>query len=87
MGICKLVPLQVGDDIFHADFYTIPLEGFDVILGVKWSCTLGTNFMGFQFLDNEICPRREADLVARTTVKGKTMTQFDANIAFDYCNP
>jgi len=50
MGICKLVPLQVGDDIFHADFYTIPLEGFDVILGVKWLCTLGPILWDFSSL-------------------------------------
>lgn len=32
------------NDISQADFYTIPLEGFDVVLGVKWLCTLGPVF-------------------------------------------
>ncbi|KAL4366769.1 hypothetical protein GQ457_05G003480 [Hibiscus cannabinus] len=50
MGICKSVQFLVADDSFQADFYTIPLEGFDVILGVKWLCTLGPILWDFNSL-------------------------------------
>lgn len=35
MGILKSMLLRVADDIFQADFYNIPLEEFDMVLGVK----------------------------------------------------
>ncbi|PPS18151.1 hypothetical protein GOBAR_AA02408 [Gossypium barbadense] len=40
----------VANDNFQADFYTIPLEGFDMILGVKWLCTLGPILWDFSSL-------------------------------------
>ncbi|KAJ1381359.1 Retrotransposon gag domain [Sesbania bispinosa] len=50
MGICRSVSFMVANDIFQADFYTIPLEGFDVILGVKWLCTLGPILWDFSYM-------------------------------------
>ncbi|KAG8489288.1 hypothetical protein CXB51_017334 [Gossypium anomalum] len=35
IGICKSVQFVVANDNFQADFYTIPLEGFDMILGLN----------------------------------------------------
>ena len=40
-GICKEVTLQVGDDSFVVNHYSIPLDGFNVVLGIKWLRTLG----------------------------------------------
>ncbi|KAJ1400267.1 Retrotransposon gag domain [Sesbania bispinosa] len=53
MGICRSVSFMVANDIFQADFYTIPLEGFDVILGVKWLCTLGPILWDFSYMTME----------------------------------
>ncbi|XP_016665517.2 uncharacterized protein [Gossypium hirsutum] len=50
IGICKTVQFVVANDNFQADFYTIPLEGFDMILGVKWLCTLGPILWDFSSL-------------------------------------
>ncbi|KAG8481367.1 hypothetical protein CXB51_026117 [Gossypium anomalum] len=50
IGICKSVQFVVANDNFQADFYTIPLEGFDMILGVKWLCTLGSILWDFSSL-------------------------------------
>jgi hypothetical protein len=53
MGICKSVPFSVAKEMFQADFYTIPLAGFDVVLGVKWLCTLGPILWDFSSLKME----------------------------------
>ncbi|KAG6490402.1 hypothetical protein ZIOFF_051698 [Zingiber officinale] len=50
LGLCKSVPLQVGKDTFSIDLYMLPLEGFDMILGVKWLRTLGPIIWGFRSL-------------------------------------
>ncbi|KAL4324350.1 hypothetical protein GQ457_11G020520 [Hibiscus cannabinus] len=50
VGICKSVQFFVADDSFQADFYTMSLEGVDVILGVKWLCTLGPILWDFNSL-------------------------------------
>lgn len=56
-GMCMSVLLQVANDNFQASFYTIQLERFDVVLGVKWLCTLGLiqwdfNSLTMQFVLN-----------------------------------
>lgn len=40
-GICQRVRFSVADNFFVADFYIIPLGGFDFVLGIKWLQTLG----------------------------------------------
>jgi hypothetical protein len=40
-GVCRAVPLLIGDQHFTADCFTIPLGGFDIVLGVCWLRTLG----------------------------------------------
>lgn len=41
MKVCKSVPFSVAQERFETDLYTIPIAGFDVILGVKCLCILG----------------------------------------------
>ncbi|KAG6482282.1 hypothetical protein ZIOFF_058913 [Zingiber officinale] len=50
LGLCKSVPLQVGKDTFSVDLYMLPLEGFDIVLGVKWLRTLGPIIWDFRSL-------------------------------------
>jgi hypothetical protein len=40
-GVCKNTPIDIQGEIFKIDCYTLPLEGFDVILGVHWLKSLG----------------------------------------------
>nr|GMD09350.1 uncharacterized protein LOC109160849 [Ipomoea batatas] len=49
-GICKQVLVHHNSDCFMADFYVLPLAGFDVVLGVKWLSTLGPIWWDFHTL-------------------------------------
>jgi hypothetical protein len=40
-GVCKATPVHIQGEEFVMDCYTLPLEGFDVILGVQWLKSLG----------------------------------------------
>jgi hypothetical protein len=40
-GACKSIELSIQCDIFCMDCYALPLDGFDVILGVQWLQSLG----------------------------------------------
>jgi hypothetical protein len=39
---CHKVKLQIGDYELESRFYTVPLGGVDVVLGIQWLQTLGT---------------------------------------------
>lgn len=39
-SVCTNTHFIIGHEEFFVDYYVIPLEWFDVILGVKWLCTL-----------------------------------------------
>ena len=32
-GICKAVPVTIGQETFHIDIHVIPLEGYELVLG------------------------------------------------------
>lgn len=34
LGLCRAMALRIGQEAFTLDCYAMPLEGFDVILGV-----------------------------------------------------
>jgi hypothetical protein len=40
-GICKDTTVDIQGEEFVMDCYTLPLEGFDVILGIQWLKSLG----------------------------------------------
>ena len=42
VGKCHKVKLQIEDYELETRFYTVPLGGVDVVLGIQWSQTLGT---------------------------------------------
>ncbi|XP_068638457.1 uncharacterized protein [Aristolochia californica] len=48
--INKAVNFSIGTTLFHAEFFVIPLAGFDMVLGVKWLQTLGPILWGFSTL-------------------------------------
>jgi hypothetical protein len=39
--VCRAAAMTVGSEQFHANFYALPLDGFDVVLDVQWLWTLG----------------------------------------------
>lgn len=40
-GVCRDLTVCIGEEAFSLDCYAIPLDGFDVVLGVQWLGTLG----------------------------------------------
>nr|CCI55439.1 PH01B031C15.22 [Phyllostachys edulis] len=40
-GICRATLISIDKEDFILDFLTIPLDGFDVVLGVQWLGSLG----------------------------------------------
>jgi hypothetical protein len=49
-GVCKNTPVYIQGEIFKIDCYTLPLEGFDVVLGVHWLKSLGPIICDFAAL-------------------------------------
>lgn len=41
-GVCRNTAVAIGKDTFNIDCFALALDGFDVVLGVKWLKTLGT---------------------------------------------
>jgi hypothetical protein len=48
VGKCHKVKLQIRDFNLESEFYTVPLGGVDVVLGVQWLQTLGTYSVNHQ---------------------------------------
>lgn len=40
-GIARDVAIRIGDEFFFIDCYSIPLDCYDMVLGIKWLRTLG----------------------------------------------
>jgi hypothetical protein len=41
IDICRAVHIFIDSEEFVIDLFVIPLEGYDMVLGVQWLCTLG----------------------------------------------
>eukprot|EP00268_Persea_americana_P002744 TRINITY_DN10847_c0_g2_i3.p1 TRINITY_DN10847_c0_g2~~TRINITY_DN10847_c0_g2_i3.p1 ORF type:complete len:146 (+),score=23.58 TRINITY_DN10847_c0_g2_i3:612-1049(+) len=41
LGKCTKIQLNVQGVPIYVDFYLLPLDGYDVVLGTQWLCTLG----------------------------------------------
>lgn len=50
LGVGRALPLEIGKDSFSVDYYVIPLDEFDVVLGVQWLATLGPILWDFSKL-------------------------------------
>lgn len=48
--LCALVPMIIGQEEFQVGCFTIPLDGFDLILGIQWLRTLGPIVWDFELL-------------------------------------
>ncbi|KAL4579110.1 hypothetical protein LXL04_015245 [Taraxacum kok-saghyz] len=52
-GISKNLPIEVQGYEFHADVFAIPLEGFDIVLGIRWLQQLGRILWDFTIREME----------------------------------
>lgn len=41
LGLCTWLSVQIAEEQFSLTCYALPLEGFDVVLGVQWLRSLG----------------------------------------------
>lgn len=49
-GICDATRIHISDEQFILDCYVLPIEGFDVVLGINWLSSLGPNVWEFKTL-------------------------------------
>lgn len=50
IGLCPNLLVRIEQEIYTLDCYSIPLAGFDMVLGVQWLSTLGPILWDFQQL-------------------------------------
>ena len=50
LGICKGLQILIAGEFFIIDCYIIPIDGFDLVLGVQWLSSLGPIVWDFQHL-------------------------------------
>lgn len=50
-GLCRSMPLCIDGEHFTVDGLAIPLDDFDIVLGIQWLCTLGSILWDF----NNLC--------------------------------
>ena len=51
--ICVAIPIRIQKKVFLADFYILPIQGTDVVLGVQWLQLLGPIMLDYQKLTME----------------------------------
>jgi hypothetical protein len=49
-GICKGVSIRMGKALFQVDFYILPIEGCEAVLGAVWLNLLGPILWDFSRL-------------------------------------
>ncbi|XP_061362338.1 uncharacterized protein LOC133306077 [Gastrolobium bilobum] len=52
-GFCPAVPVQIQHHVFLVDFYVLPIQGADMVLGVKWLQILGPVTLDYSRLTME----------------------------------
>uniref|UniRef100_A0A2N9EXV4 RNA-directed DNA polymerase n=1 Tax=Fagus sylvatica TaxID=28930 RepID=A0A2N9EXV4_FAGSY len=63
-GKCSRIPIKLGSFITQVDFYILPLEGYDMVLGTHWLRTLGEIVWDFSKLTMRFTSNGE-DVVLR----------------------
>jgi predicted aspartyl protease len=73
-GVCREVGMDIGSEHFSTNIYVLPLDGFDIILGVQWLHTLGPILSDFD------------DLAMSFWHDGRTMRWTGVGIMAPLCN-
>jgi hypothetical protein len=63
-GKCSRIPIKLGSFLTQVDFYILPLEGYDMVLGTHWLRTLGEIVWDFSKLNMRFTSNGE-DVVLR----------------------
>ena len=58
-GMCPAVPLRIQKEIFLVDFYILPIQGVEIVLGVQWLQLLGPIVLDYQKLTMEFSWQNE----------------------------
>lgn len=40
-SVCPSIPIQLGNTYFFIDFYVLPINDTEMVLGIQWLKTLG----------------------------------------------
>jgi hypothetical protein len=49
-GVCLGIDMDIIGECFSINMYVLPLDGFDIVLGVQWLRTLGPIMWNFSDL-------------------------------------
>jgi hypothetical protein len=49
-GVYPKLPIAIDKEVFNISCYVLPLDSFDVVLGVHWLCSLGPILWDFAHL-------------------------------------
>ena len=58
-GMCAAIPIQIQKSVFLMDFYSLPIQGAEVMLGVQWLQLLGPILLDYQKLTMEFSWQNE----------------------------
>ncbi|CAM8975241.1 unnamed protein product [Rhodiola kirilowii] len=47
-GLCRQVPLSLGNHVFHIDFFLLPIYGADAVLGAQWLQDIGPALFNYK---------------------------------------
>jgi hypothetical protein len=50
IGVSRAAEMNIDSEHFNTKFYVLPLDGFNVILGIQWLSTMGPILWGFDDL-------------------------------------
>jgi hypothetical protein len=63
-GICCKTWIFIDSEEFVIDLFVIPLDGYDMVLGVHWLLHAGADLVGFHTWQHELLARRPPRRVA-----------------------
>jgi len=69
-GLCAATDMDVHDEQFSLDCYALPLDGFDIVLGVHWLRTLGPIIWNFDAISMLFW--RDGRTVSWTVIGGRS---------------
>lgn len=76
-GKCSQTLLNIQGVPLYVDFYLLPLEGYDVVLGTQWLCTLGPIIWDFSKLQMRFTIEgKEVEFKGLSTPPNKVVDHF-----------
>jgi hypothetical protein len=66
-GVCRKTRICIDSEEFIMDLFVIPVDGYDMVLGVHWLCTLGPILWDFTH-DRMSCWRNDHHVMWQGTI-------------------